>query len=78
MDRRSFLLTSLAGALAAPMGVRAQPAAVRRIGFIANAPRTMVTDSFLDAFVAGLQEHGWVESRNVVLERRYGYPSCMG
>jgi putative ABC transport system substrate-binding protein len=30
-----------------------------------------VTDSFWDAFVAGLHEHGWVQPRSIVIERRY-------
>jgi putative ABC transport system substrate-binding protein len=71
MNRRRFLVTALAGTLAVPVAARAQQAAVRRIGFIANAPRTPVTESFRAAFVAGLHEHGWIESQNVVIERRY-------
>ena len=34
MDRRRFLLTSLAGALAAPLDVDAQPAGIARIGLL--------------------------------------------
>ena len=72
MDRRRFLLTSVAGALAAPPGAAAQRAGgVRRIGYLANAPRTPVTDSFWEAFVAGLQEQGWVQPRSIIIERRY-------
>jgi putative tryptophan/tyrosine transport system substrate-binding protein len=70
MDRRRFLLTSLAGALAAPLTARAQEAPARRIGVIAAAPRTPVTDSFWEAFQSGLREHGWIETRNIVVERR--------
>jgi len=33
-----------------------------------------VTDAFWEAFVAGLQEHGWTESRSIVIERRYVEP----
>jgi putative ABC transport system substrate-binding protein len=43
---------------------------VRRIGLLANAPRTPVTDSFWDAFVTRLREHGWAEPRNIVIDRR--------
>ena len=72
VDRRHFLLTSLAGAIAAPCVAAAQRASgVRRIAYLGNAPTTPVTDSFWDAFVAGLQEHGWVQSRSIVIERRY-------
>ncbi len=59
------------GALATPLSARAQQAAaVRRIGVIVGV-RSPMTDSFWAAFVAGLQEHGWIESRNIVIERRY-------
>jgi putative ABC transport system substrate-binding protein len=71
MSRRRFLLTSLAGALAAPLCGQGQQAVGRQIAFIAGTPRTPVTDSFWEAFVAGLQEKGWVESRNITIERRY-------
>jgi len=47
---------------------------VRRIGYLANSPRTPVTDSFWEAFVAGLQEHGWIQPRSIVIERRYVEP----
>jgi putative ABC transport system substrate-binding protein len=73
MDRRRFLLTSLAGVFPVPMVAAAQPAP-RRIGFIGNAQRSAVTDAFGQAFMAGLQEHGWVEFRDVVIERRYAEP----
>jgi putative ABC transport system substrate-binding protein len=72
VNRRHFLLTSLTGAIAAPRVVAAQRAGgVRRIAYLGNAPTTPVTDSFWDAFVAGLQEHGWVQPRSIVIERRY-------
>src|SRR5678815_4766992 len=71
MDRRRFVLTSLAGALVPLVRATAQPATLRRIGYVANVQRTPVTDSFQSAFVAGLREHGWIESQNVVIiERR--------
>ena len=39
MDRRRFLLTSLAGALAAPRGAEAQPQGkVWKIGFLGPSP----------------------------------------
>jgi putative ABC transport system substrate-binding protein len=75
MHRRHFLLTSLAGALVAPISAAAQrEGGVRRIGYLAIAPRTPATDSFWEAFVAGLQEHGWIQPRSIVIERRYVDP----
>lgn len=70
MDRRSFLLAALAGALTVPLAARAQQAPVRRIGIISAAPRTPMTESFWEALRSGLYDHGWVESRNIVIERR--------
>ena len=52
--------------------VEAQPAGkVARVGYISNAPRTPLTDSWWNALVAGLREHGWTEHQNLVIERRY-------
>jgi putative ABC transport system substrate-binding protein len=68
MDRRRFLVTSLAGGLAASVAAEAQPPAkVYRVGFLAfSAP-----DPSLDgAFRRGLQDHGYVEGRNVAIEYR--------
>jgi len=52
MGRRRFLLTSLAGALAAPLGVEAQqPGKAHKLGFLAFSP----ADASLDgAFRRGL------------------------
>ena len=74
MDRRRFLFASLSGVVVLPRAAEAQPVAVRRIGYVGNLPRTPVTDAFSDAFVAGLHEHGWIESRTVVIERRFVEP----
>ena len=71
MERRRFLLTSLASFLAAPRAAAGAQASVRKIGFISMVPRTPVTDSAWDALVTGLREHGWVEPRTIVIERRY-------
>jgi hypothetical protein len=38
MDRRRFLLTSLAGALAAPLSAEAQQGKISRIGFLGPSP----------------------------------------
>jgi putative ABC transport system substrate-binding protein len=70
MDRRRFLLTSLAGAFAAPLGVEAQPAAdkVPRIGYLTGNVATSL--HMRDAFLQGLRDLGYVEGRNVVIESR--------
>src|SRR5262249_47503500 len=71
MNRRGFVSAALAGVLLAPRAGAAQQTAIRRIGWIASAPRTAVTDAFWDALVKGLRDHGWVESQNLAIERRY-------
>ena len=68
VDRHRFLLTSLAGALAAPLAAEAQQAGkVYRIGLLWNTPNPEMDAVLLQ----GLRELGWVEGRNIVVERRY-------
>jgi putative ABC transport system substrate-binding protein len=69
MDRRRFLLTSLAGALAVPLAAVAQPAAkIARIGYL--TANIAVGSHLRDAFLQGLRDLGYVEGRNVVIEYR--------
>src|SRR6185295_15446344 len=68
MDRRTFLST-LTGALAAPLAADAQPAGkVYRIGYLSTRSSTADT---LEAFRQGLRELGWIEGRNIVFD--YGF-----
>ena len=71
MDRRRFLLTSLAGALAAPLAAEAQHASrMPRIAFLTTtSPGGSPTT---DAFVRALRELGYVEGQNIVIEWRWG------
>jgi putative tryptophan/tyrosine transport system substrate-binding protein len=68
MDRRRFLLTSLAGALAAPRAAEAQtPGKVYRIGLLEGPfPPSSLFNSQL---VGALHSAGYVEGRNAVIER---------
>jgi putative ABC transport system substrate-binding protein len=73
MDRRRFLLTALAGAVAAPLIAEAQlPGQVPRVGYISPGSSS---DPFrqrrFEAFRQGLRELGYVEGRNIVLEPRW-------
>ena len=63
MDRRRFLLTSLASALATPFGVEAQPA-TRRLGWLelATAAASAHNQQILRA---ALRERGWSDSQIV-------------
>jgi putative ABC transport system substrate-binding protein len=70
MDRRRFLLTSLAGALAGPLAGEAQQAGkVHRIAYVASTPPT--SQKPWDAFLQGLRERGWIEGQNLIIEQRY-------
>jgi putative ABC transport system substrate-binding protein len=69
MNRRRFLLTSLAGALAAPLGAEAQPAGnVWRIGHLFEQAEAQPP---LRVFAEGLRELGYVEGKNLVVESRF-------
>jgi putative ABC transport system substrate-binding protein len=67
MDRRRFLLTSLAGAAVRPLAAEAQQAGkVYRVGVL-----TLVSvPEYEEVFRQSLKEHGYVEGRNLTLEWR--------
>jgi|KBSSwiStaDraftv2_1062776.scaffolds.fasta_scaffold600281_1 putative ABC transport system substrate-binding protein len=70
MDRRRFLLTSLAGALAAPLAAGAQhEGKMARMGWLAGARREMLPIS-VPTFVGQLREFGYIEGQNLVIEFR--------
>jgi putative ABC transport system substrate-binding protein len=72
MDRRRFLLTSLAGAVATPLAAGAQRVGkVYRIGFLGTTLPTPLTLPLWEAFLEGLREGGYVEGQNLFIERRY-------
>jgi hypothetical protein len=69
MDRRRFLLTSLAGAIAAPRAVEAQPAHIPRIGVLSGE---FPNDSpCVDRLRRALSNLGFVEGRTHILELRW-------
>jgi putative ABC transport system substrate-binding protein len=71
VDRRRFLLTSLAGALAAPRGADAQqPTKIARIGYLTTADVATAPHHLREAFLQGLRDLGYVEGRNLVIEYR--------
>jgi putative tryptophan/tyrosine transport system substrate-binding protein len=78
MIARRVLLRALGGGLlGAPLAARAQPAAkVHRIGILfggtslADMAGPEPRSSILRAFLQGLHELGYVEGKNVVIERR--------
>jgi hypothetical protein len=71
IDRRAFI-AGILGPLAAPLAAEAQQAGKTvRIGILGLAStltplRPLAT--FLNSFVEGLRERGWVEGQNVTFE----------
>jgi ABC-type uncharacterized transport system substrate-binding protein len=72
MDRRRFLLTSVAGALAAPLAADGQPAGkVYRIGLLTVTAEPLKQEERAQSpFVRELRELGWVEGQNLAFEDR--------
>jgi putative ABC transport system substrate-binding protein len=70
--RRLALVLALA-VLGAPLALKAQqPAKVFRVGILGTFPPTTPEGSRLQgAFLEGLRELGYMEGRNLVIERRY-------
>jgi putative ABC transport system substrate-binding protein len=71
VDRRGFLLTSLAGALAVPLAGEAQQAGkMPRIAVLTTSspPGTFATDEL----IRGLRDLGYVDGRNIRIEWRWG------
>jgi putative tryptophan/tyrosine transport system substrate-binding protein len=68
MDRRRFLLTSLAGALAAPLAAEAQETGkVQTVGFVSLGGDPLWWQPVLDA----MRELGYVEGKNLAVKRAF-------
>jgi putative ABC transport system substrate-binding protein len=71
MNRRRFLLTSLAGALAGPVAGQAQPTGkAYRLGILSPVPGQ--SRPVMAGVEAGLRELGYVEGRNIAIEWSLG------
>ncbi len=71
MNRRAFIALSVGGVLAVPVMTGAQPAGrVYRIGALSAGTSWVEGSQFLEALRQGLRSVGYVEGRNLVLERR--------
>jgi putative ABC transport system substrate-binding protein len=71
MDRRTFIIGVALGVLAAPFAARAQqPVKVYRIGFLGFGSRE-TSAPYLKVFEDSLRELGYVEGRNITIERRF-------
>ncbi len=66
-----LLITLALGLLAAPLAVEAQQAKnIPRVGYLSGASAERAK-SWLAAFQQGLQELGYWEGKNIVIEQRY-------
>jgi putative ABC transport system substrate-binding protein len=71
VDRRSFLLTSLAGALAGPLACEAQAVGkVPQIGYL-SADGSTPASHLVEAFRQGLRDLGYVEGQSITVEYRF-------
>ena len=72
MDRRMFVSTAAGALIVKAFPANAQPAAkVPRIGVLHPGTPTYAPQ-FVEAFNQGLRAHGYVEGKNIVVERRFG------
>ena len=74
MIRRRDFITVLGGAAAWPLAARAQqPTRLRRIGVLHAVPADdPQSQRRMTALVQGLQQLGWTDGRNVLIETRWG------
>jgi len=72
VGRREFVALLGGAAAAWPIGARAQqlPDIIYRIGFLANDP-AIPTQSAGQAFLDGLRQSGFIEGKNIIIERRF-------
>jgi len=71
MERRRFLVASLAGALAAPRAAGAQPSGrVARVGML-SVDVASFDDVARVTFLAALKDLGWIQGQDLVFEARY-------
>jgi len=73
LDRRKFICAIAAYLIASPLLARAQQAAQRRrVGMLLQgaADSTQVNPN-VAAFEAALRDRGWIEGKNLLIERRY-------
>ncbi len=71
MDRRRFLLTSLAGSLVAPLGAGAQYSAGGKVPRVGILNSDTAQDARVDEFRDGLRKLGYVEGQNLLITYRW-------
>ena len=68
-NRRRFIGAILAGVVAGPLARAQSTARLPRVGVL--LPGAVDSDPNLAAFENGLRESGWIEGKNLLIERRY-------
>jgi ABC-type uncharacterized transport system substrate-binding protein len=71
MNRRRFLLTSLAGAVAAPLAAEGQAGKVARVGFLSVGTAPAPEEVARSPFLAALRDRRWIAGQNIVFESRF-------
>jgi putative ABC transport system substrate-binding protein len=72
VKRREFMTLLVGAAASWPLAARAQqlPDKIYRIGFLANDP-AIPTQPSGQAFLDGLRQSGFIENKNIMIERRF-------
>jgi putative ABC transport system substrate-binding protein len=70
MERRIFMTLVSGGLLAAPLAAQAQQQTIAKIGYLSTRSPGEAR-SYTDAFIRGLNDTGYVEGRNLVIEFRW-------
>ena len=71
MKRREFIAGLIGAAAAWPVGARAQPERMRRIGVLLNVPEhDAEAQAWLTGLRQGLEKLGWVQDRNAHMDVR--------
>ena len=70
MDRRTFVVGVTAGLVARPLVAHGQQAKMPIVGYVRTTPSAPFVH-FLTAFRKGLEETGFIEGKNVVIEQRH-------
>src|SRR5260370_31868978 len=71
MDRRMFRGTLAGGLFVTPLAAGAQQTGdMRRIGFLGTSSTSTRPGPYMEAFLRGLRERGYVEGRNITIEYR--------
>ena len=71
MDRRRFVMASLADAVDWPLAAGAhQPSKAYRVGYLAPGAAAANARQHT-AFIEGLRDRGWIEGKNITVEYRW-------